>query len=61
MLKKHRDKIKDWLTYDSKFNITDYSDENICVIQLRGGDYTTGHSMLPADYYHNAMESYETK
>ena len=54
-IEEHRDKIRDWLTYDSKFNITDYSDENICVIQLRGGDYTTGHSMLPPEYYHQAM------
>ena len=52
----YRDKIKDWLTYDDKFKITDYSDENICVIQLRGGDYTTGHSMLPPEYYSQAME-----
>ena len=26
------------------------------MIQLRGGDYTTGHSMLPPHYYHNAMD-----
>ena len=50
----HRDDICDWLTYDNK--ITDYSSENICVIQLRGGDYTTGHSMLPAIYYKMAMQ-----
>ena len=49
-----RDDICDWLTYDNK--VTDYSSENICVIQLRGGDYTTGHSMLPAIYYKMAMQ-----
>ena len=49
-----RDDIFDWLTYDDK--VTDYSAENICVIQLRGGDYTTGHSMLPAMYYKMAMK-----
>ena len=26
------------------------------MIQLRGGDYTTGHSMLPPQYYQMAME-----
>ena len=31
-------------------------DRNICVIQLRGGDYTTGHSMLPSMYYKMAMK-----
>ena len=50
-IEEHRDKIREWLSYDKKFNITDYSHENVCVIQLRGGDYTTGHSMLPPDYY----------
>jgi hypothetical protein len=52
----YRDKICDWLTYDDKYKVTDFSSENICVIQLRGGDYTTGHSMLPPEYYHNAMK-----
>ncbi len=52
-IEKHRDKICSWLTYDDK--VTDYSSDNICVIQLRGGDYTTGHSMLSPEYYHNAM------
>lgn len=51
----YRDKICDWLSYDEKYKVTDYSSDDICVIQLRGGDYTTGHSMLPAEYYHFAM------
>ena len=51
----YRDKICGWLTYDDKYKITDFSDDNLCVIQLRGGDYTTGHSMLPPEYYHQAM------
>ena len=50
-----RDDICNWLTYDNK--VTDYSSEDICVIQLRGGDYTTGHSMLPAMYYKMAMKN----
>ena len=50
-----RDDICDWLTYDNK--VTDYSSEDICVIQLRGGDYTTGHSMLPSMYYKMAMKN----
>ena len=50
-----RDDICDWLTYDNK--VTDYASEDICVIQLRGGDYTTGHSMLPAMYYKMAMKN----
>ena len=53
-IEEHREKICSWLTYDDK--VTDYSSENICVIQLRGGDYTTGHSMLPPQYYQLAMD-----
>jgi hypothetical protein len=51
----YRDKICEWLSYDDKLKVIDYSSDNICVIQLRGGDYTSGHSMLPPDYYHSAM------
>lgn len=51
-----RDKICQWLSYDDKYKVTDYSSEDICVIQLRGGDYTTGHSMLPPHYYYSAMK-----
>ena len=53
-IEKHREKICSWLTYDNK--VTDYSSDNICVIQIRGGDYTTGHSMLPPQYYQMAMQ-----
>ena len=55
-IEEHRDKICDWLTYDEELKVTDYSSDNICVIQLRGGDYTTGHAMLPPEYYQNAMK-----
>ena len=55
-IENHRDKICDWLTYDDKYKIDQFSSDNVCVIQVRGGDYTTGHSMLPAEYYHRAME-----
>ena len=53
-IEEHREKICSWLTYDDK--VTDYSSDNMCVIQLRGGDYTTGHSMLPPQYYQMAMQ-----
>ena len=53
-IEEHREKICSWLPYDNK--VTDHSSENICVIQLRGGDYTTGHSMLPPQYYQLSMD-----
>ena len=55
-IEQHRDKICEWLRYDDKYKVTDYASEEYCVIQLRGGDYTTGHSMLPSEYYQNAMK-----
>tara|TARA_R100000742_G_C4277092_1_gene98674 strand:- start:1770 stop:2696 length:927 start_codon:yes stop_codon:yes gene_type:complete len=55
-IEEHRDKICEWLSYDDKYKVTDYASEEYCVIQLRGGDYTTGHSMLPPEYYQNAMK-----
>lgn len=53
----YRDKICDWLSYDDKYKVKNYSSENVCVIQLRGGDYVTGHSMLPSQYYKDAMRN----
>lgn len=55
-IKEYRDKICKWLSYDEKYKVRDYSSENICVIQIRGGDYKTGHSVLPAEYYRFAMK-----
>jgi hypothetical protein len=52
----YRDKICDWLSYDNKYKITEYSSDDICVIQLRGGDYKTGYMILPQQYYYMAME-----
>ena len=55
-IEEHQDKICDWLTYDDQYKVTDYASEDYCVIQFRGGDYTTGHSMLPPEYYQTAMK-----
>jgi hypothetical protein len=49
-----KDDIIKWLEYEPK--VLDFSHENICVIQFRGGDYLTGSSWLPPDYYHNAAK-----
>ena len=54
-IEEHREKICSWLTYDDK--VTDYAYEEYCVIQLRGGDYTTGHSMRPPQYYQMSMQN----
>jgi hypothetical protein len=55
----YRDKIFEWLSCNDKYKVTDYSSEDICVIQIRGGDYKTGHSVLPGEYYRFAMNNME--
>ena len=55
----YRDKICEWLSCNDKYKVTDYSSEDICVIQIRGGDYKTGHSVLPGEYYRFAMNNME--
>lgn len=51
-----RDDIREWCKVDEDKIIRDYSQDNICVIHFRGGDYTTGHSFLPPNYYKMAMD-----
>ena len=46
-INEHRSKIKEWLAYDEPY----ITDEECCVIQFRGGDYLTGASVLPPEYY----------
>ncbi len=50
-----RDDIREWLKIDEDKIIRDYSSDDICVIHFRGGDYSTGHSFLPPQYYQMAM------
>ena len=50
-----RDDIREWLKVDEDKIIRDYSAEDICVIHFRGGDYSTGHSFLPPEYYQTAI------
>lgn len=54
-IEKHRDKIKEWLTYDQTLDFPQFQ-EDCCIIQFRGGDYLTGASALPPEYYSMAMD-----
>ena len=56
----HRDKIAEWLTYTNKYKVTDYAQDDICVIHFRGGDYLTGNSYLPPKYYKDAADHFRT-
>jgi hypothetical protein len=52
-----RDDIREWCKLDEDKIIRDYSQDNICVVHFRGGDYSTGHSFLPPEYYQMAMKA----
>jgi hypothetical protein len=56
-----RDDIREWCKVDEDKVITDYSADDICVIHFRGGDYSTGFSFLPPQYYQMAIERMKEK
>ena len=56
-----RDDIREWCKVDEDKIIRDYSEDDICVIHFRGGDYSTGHSFLPPSYYRMAIERMKQK
>ena len=51
-----KDDIREWCKVDEDKIIYDYSSDDICVIHFRGGDYSTGHSFLPTQYYQMAIQ-----
>jgi hypothetical protein len=51
-----RDEIKQWLKVKPESDCYDYSDENICVINFRGGEYANvPHFFLSKQYWDNAV------
>ena len=49
-----KDDIRQWLSHN--VNVTDYSDEDICVIHFRGGEYLITASWLEPKFYENARD-----
>jgi hypothetical protein len=47
-----KDDVRKWLSHN--VNIVDYSDDDICVIHFRGGEYLITASWCPQEYYANA-------
>jgi len=48
------EKVKSWISIDPQKNIQDYSDNNICVIHIRGGDFKGSSAFLDNDYFRKA-------
>lgn len=57
----HKDVIREWLTIAAESDCRDFSSDNICVINFRGGEYAR-HSelLLPKKYWHDAIEHMRT-
>jgi len=53
---KYKNIIKNWIKIKSEKNILDFSDQNICIIHIRGGDFHASTSILYKDYYDNAIK-----
>jgi hypothetical protein len=56
-----RDDIREWCKVDEDKVVRDYSQDDVCVIHFRGGDYSTGHSFLPPQYYQMAIAKMKEK
>ena len=51
-----KSEIRQWLKVRSSFECYDYSDNNVCVINFRGGDYVDMRNVfLPAKYWEDAI------
>ena len=51
----HKEKIK------NNKNIIKYSNDNICIIHIRGGDFLGSSAFLPSEYYQNAINYFRKK
>ena len=55
---KYRDKIKDWLKVKPEYESYEYTADDMCVINLRGGEYTNHPELyLDRKYFLNAIEN----
>ena len=53
-----KDEIRQWLKVKEEYECYDYSDDNTCVINFRGGEYTTHKDFfLDKDYWVNAVNN----
>lgn len=50
------EKVKGWIKINPNKNIQEYSDTNICVIHIRGGDFMGSSSFLDNDYFNRAVK-----
>ncbi len=53
-----KSEIKKWLTVKPNFDCYEFSDENVCILNIRGGEYKGNADLiLPKQYWLNAIEN----
>lgn len=54
---RYKQEIKDWLRVKPEYDCMDYSRENLCIINIRGGEYTSDPALfLRRKYWLDAMK-----
>jgi hypothetical protein len=55
---KYRDQIKDWLHVKPEYESDEYTADNLCIINIRGGEYTNHPELyLDRKYFLNAIKN----
>ena len=59
---KYREQIKEWMSVKPEYDNYEYSKENLCIINIRGGEYTSNPELfLRRKYWLDAMKIMRTK
>lgn len=54
---KYKDKLQDWLKVKEEYESYEYSRDNLCIINMRGGEYTSSPELyIDKKYWINAMK-----
>ena len=60
--KKYKEQIKEWLKVKPEYDCYEYSRENLCIINIRGGEYASNPELfLRREYWLNAMKEMKKK
>ena len=55
---KYKEQIKEWMKVRPEYDCMDYSRENLCIINIRGGEYTSSPELfLRRKYWTDAMKA----
>jgi hypothetical protein len=54
-IKNSKNLISSWFEIKTIFNIEEYNQENVCILHIRGGDFSGSSALLGAEYYRNGI------